>query len=375
MGSDSDRSIVIQRFRDRAELFGRVFLVTGKDSFESSGARKCLKRVLNWPTVCRFSDFTPNPKSEDVQRGIMEFKVFSPDNVVAVGGGSVIDMAKLINYFATNEIGTCDYIAGKRGTKQGKPLIAIPTTAGSGSEVTSFAVMYVDRTKYSVDQPSLLPNVAVVDPYLTESLPSHITAATGMDALGQAIESYWSVNSTGISKQYASQAIRLAISNLTAAVNRSDISARRAMAEAAHLAGKAINITRTTAPHAISYPLTAYFGVPHGHAVGLTLSCVLDYNSRVCEADLQDPRGCDYVRRTLDEIAGLLGHEDVGSACQGLDHLMEQIGLPSRLSELGVESEGDLECIVANGCTPARMKNNPRSFTVDSLRQLLLEIW
>jgi alcohol dehydrogenase class IV len=158
----------------------------------------------------------------------------------------------------------------------GKPLIAIPTTSGTGTEATCFAVVYIDKTKYSLKHSSILPDYTIIDPTLTHAMPPLVTAATGMDALAQAIESYWGVKSTHESQAYAREAITLTLAYLKAAC-QNEVEARDAMSRAANLAGKAINLTETTACHAVSYPITSYFNVPHGHAVALTLASMFGY--------------------------------------------------------------------------------------------------
>ncbi|MCK5473164.1 MAG: phosphonoacetaldehyde reductase, partial [Planctomycetes bacterium] len=233
----------------------RIFLVTAHDSYELSGAKGNLDKIFAGCQVQRFYDFSSNPKIEDVNKGLEAFKKIRPDVVIGVGGGSVIDMAKLINFFASNELEPSEYLKNPESKINiSRPLIAIPTTAGSGSEATAFAVLYIDKEKFSIDNEFVLPDVAIVDPDLTTSLPEYITAVTGMDALCQAIESYWCINSTDESKEFAKKAIELVMKNLKTAVNNPDRNSRLAMAKAANLAGKAINITKTTAPHAISYP-------------------------------------------------------------------------------------------------------------------------
>jgi len=235
----------------------KIFLVTGKNSYSTSGAQGFLRRLLHDYEVSRFSDFEANPKIEDVRKTVEIFKQVKCDTVIAVGGGSVMDMAKLANFLAVNDQDPLHYFGTKNDTAQKpKPLIAIPTTAGSGSEATSSAVLYADRQKFSVDNEFCLPDFAIVDPGLTMSLPKHITATTGMDALSQAVESYWNINSNEQSKVWAKGSIELIMPNIVTAVVKPCASARLAMAKAAHLAGKAINITRTTASHAISYPLS-----------------------------------------------------------------------------------------------------------------------
>jgi alcohol dehydrogenase class IV len=162
---------------------------------------------------------------------------------------------------------------------------------------------------------------------------------TGIDALAQAVESYWSVRSTSESQEYASQAIELIMSNLKRAVEDPNSESRLNMMIAANLAGKAINISKTTACHALSYYLTIHFQVPHGHAVGLTLARMLGYNYDVTEDDINDDRAAPFVRRTVLQLASLLRGKDVSEAARNIDALMEDIGLAGLTSELDVDDE------------------------------------
>lgn len=350
----------------------KIFLVSGKASYVGSGAKAILDRFLKKYSVYHFNDFNPNPKAEDIVKGISLFNKTKCDLVIAVGGGSVIDAAKSINLLAANKGNPIGYVLKRRRIEaKGKPLIAIPTTSGSGSEATMFAVVYIAKTKYSLEHEFMLPDYAIVDPQFTLNLPKAITASTGMDALCQAIESYWSVNSTDESKRYAKKAIKIAIKNLEKAVNSPSKKSRDAMSKAAHLAGKAINISKTTACHAISYPITSYFKVSHGHAVALTLPLMLAYNSSVKENDLLDKRGIDHVRNVIDEIIGIIGAKNPEDAGKIISDLMEKIGLKTRLSDLGIKRENDINLIIKNGFNPDRVKNNPRLLTEAALRVIL----
>ena len=352
-----------------------IFLVTGKASYEKSGAKAALGKILKNFNIARFCDFEENPKIENIKKGIKIFKKYKCGFVVAAGGGVAIDIAKSVNILSVNSESPKDYIFKKKLIqKKGKPLVAIPTTAGTGSEATKFVVVYIDKTKYSLEHDFILPDYAIVDPQFTMSLPGYVTASTGMDALSQAIESYWSVNSTNLSKKYAGKAIQLAIKNLPIAVNNPSRKSREAMSKAAHLAGKAINITRTTAPHAISYPITSYFSVPHGHAVALTLASVLKYNSQVTEQDLLDKRGITYVKKNINKIVNLLGAGNIDEACNKIKNLMAEIGLSAKLSGLGMAKRGSLDLIIKHGFNPSRINNNPRRLTEEVLRKMLNDL-
>ncbi len=354
----------------------KVFLVTGRRSFSACGAKASLDEILKDYHVCYFNEFQTNPKIEDINRGIEKFGTDNFDVVIAVGGGTVIDMGKLVSFFAANDLEPVEYLnSTKINIKKPKPLIAIPTTAGSGSEATSFAVLYIDKEKYSVDNKFILPNVAIIDAGLTISLPKYVTATTGIDALCQAVESYWNTNSNDESKGFAQEAIGLVINNLVTAVHGASSSARLAMAKAANLAGKAINITKTTAAHSISYPLTSYFGISHGHAVGLALSSLLFFNAEVAEQDVVDSRGVEYVKETINKLCTMLGVQTIQGAKQRIDAIISECGLQTRLSQLGVNSTEDIETIIANGFNPDRVTNNPRRVTKRDLRKILEMIY
>jgi alcohol dehydrogenase class IV len=353
---------------------GSILLVTGKSSFSLSGAEAVIAPMLSPYQVHRFSDFSNNPNIRDLQKGVESFRVYRPGLILAVGGGSVIDMAKLISVFATEEGDVEDYVLKHKEWKhRGQPLVAIPTTAGTGSEATQFATLYVDKRKYSVSDETLLPDVAIIDPLMTRNLPPYLTATSGMDALSQAIESYWSVYSTDQSKSYAREAIHIIANQLSRAVNRPTDDSRLYMARASHLAGKAINITKTTAPHALSYPLTSKFGVPHGQAVSLTLSGFIKYNYGVTKADLADRRGISYVRKTMEEISRYLGCESVRDSSIRVEEIMKDIGLATTFTDLGIDRHEAIECVI-NEVNIERLVNNPRRVSQAQMRELLQSI-
>ena len=169
----------------------------------------------------------------------------------------MIDMGKLINVFSSHTKKRVEIIKGKKKlNKRLNTFIAIQTTAGSGSEATHFAVVYYKNKKYSLADKNLIPDLAIVDFFFTKSLNKYVTACSGFDALSQAIESYWSVNSNAKSKMFSEKAIKILKKNLVQVVNRPTRKNREAVMLASHLAGKAINITKTTAPHALSYKIS-----------------------------------------------------------------------------------------------------------------------
>lgn len=352
----------------------KVFLISGKTSYKLCGAERILKPILKKYSVFNFTDFSPNPKLADIKRGIKLFRKYNPDIIIAVGGGSAIDVAKSINILAVQNCSPENYILKKKEiVKPGKKLITIPTTAGTGSEATCFSVIYIGKNKYSLKHKFILPDCSIIDSQFTFNLNKKITAETGADALAQAIESYWSVNSTTESKKYAEQAIKIIIKNLERAVNNPSSKTRIAMSRAANFAGKAINITETTACHAISYPITSYFGVAHGQAAAITLSSILNYNNLVLRVDVLDKRGVHYVRGAIKDIIKLLGANNCQNAQKKIEGILKNIGLATRFHELNILKK-DLKIILKNGFNPDRMKNNPRLMTKKDLWKILLDL-
>lgn len=258
----------------------RTLWVCRPKSFAESGAKEWAERSAG-RNLRIFCDFSSNPKIEDVERGVALFRALSAEAVVGVGGGSVLDMAKLVNYFGSRKIGLDEHLQAPASPAVPlRPLLAVPTTAGSGSEATHFAVVYRGQTKYSVADETIRPSHVLLVPEFTASMDAYQTACTGMDALAQGLESIWARGATDESRRSAREALRLALDHLAAAVNRPTPEDRAAMLEAAHLAGRAIDVSKTTGAHAFSYALTSEYGLPHGHAVGLLLPFFVDYHQR-----------------------------------------------------------------------------------------------
>jgi len=280
-------------------------LIKLKDITESNDFKKILivasERVLNTPFVMdaiknvgvdygSYTKFTPNPKMEEAKEGLEYFKKGNFDTILAIGGGSALDVAKYIK------------LHGKTS------LIAVPTTAGSGSEATRFAVVYENGEKQSINSVDIIPEFVVIEPKFLETLPVYQKKCTILDALCHSIESYWSVNSTPESKEIAGKAITLILKNYKDYVNNKN-EVNNDIMYASTLAGQAINITQTTAGHALSYKLTSVFDIPHGHAVALCLSKVwehLNNNIDLC----CDPRGKEYLSQTINELSNIISLDD-----------------------------------------------------------------
>ena len=327
----------------------KVLLVCGQ-AFDQLEIRDPLKRL----NAVRFSEFRPNPVYEDVCKGVERFRETGCDAILAVGGGSAIDTAKCIKLFCKMDP-SVNYLQ-QEYTDTGIFLAAIPTTAGTGSESTRHAVVYFQGEKQSISHPSLVPDHICLLPDVLKNLPLYQKKCTMLDALCQAIESWWSVNSTEESIAFSRGAIETILGHWKAYLEENDPAAAEKILLAANLAGKAINITATTAAHAMSYKLTSLYGIPHGHAVAVCLP-------EVWEAMLQptavctDPRGKEHLRQVLADLP-----MSVAQFRQLLEHLgMEYPTAGSRDRELE---------LLAASVNPVRLKNNPVSLDKNTLKAM-----
>jgi len=337
-------------------LAKRKFLLVNCGSFRYTG----LDKFFDAYDYVDFSDFTPNPLYEQVCAGVELFKKENCELIVAIGGGSAIDVAKCIKLY-------CKMPPEENYLKQSPvcsdvELVAIPTTAGTGSESTKHAVIYFAGEKQSISHPEIIPNYVVLDASSLKSLPVYQKKCTMMDALCQAIESYWAVKSNKESKGYSVKAICAIKENWEKYIfENSEIAASKIM-QAANYSGRAINITATTAAHAMSYKITSLYGFPHGHAVAVCLGQVWDYmlkNTKNCS----DPRGFKYLENTLSEIENIITPDYFNSM---LDKL--ELAFP-----ISTKKEEDLK-LLALSVNPVRLGNNPVALDVETLKDMYKRI-
>ena len=238
-----------------SEIKTQKFLLVCGKSFDLSKTKDVIEK-LGIPYI-RFSEFSSNPLYEDVVKGVSRFKEERCDTIVAVGGGSAIDVAKCIKLYSNMNEDIC--FLEQEYADSGVPIVAIPTTAGTGSESTRFAVIYYKGNKQSVAHESIVPDYAVLDSSLLKSLPVYQKKCTLMDALCQGIESWWSVNSTEESRLYSKKAVELILDNMAGYIEKNEESCAENILIASNYSGKAINITQTTAAHAMSYKITSMY--------------------------------------------------------------------------------------------------------------------
>lgn len=287
-----------------------------------------------------------------------------PDLIIAIGGGTILDTAKAAAILANNPGSVRDYVVGgeKEIARPGVPVVAIPTTSGTGSEVTPFAVVWDTKNKKKLTLASDLayPKVALVDPELTDNLPPEITANTGIDALAQAIESYWAKKHNPTSDIFALRAVKLIMINLEKAVNNPDRKSREMMAQGSLFAGLAFSNTATTICHAVSYPITIYWDVPHGQAVAITLPSFIEYSLSA-------------LKERKAPLLIALGVKDEKRAAKKVASLIRKAGLATKLSQLGIKKK-DIQLIVDEGFHLGRAGNAPKVPTPQELKGILEEI-
>jgi alcohol dehydrogenase class IV len=349
----------------------RVLVVTGSNSFQACGAKEIINNCLKDYQVTYFSDFEVNPRLVDAKRGVELATGNSIELIISVGGGSVLDMAKLIKALYSNPDEALNLAKGiAKVSDPHIPLIAVPTTAGSGSESTHFAVVYVEDMKYSLADSCLLPNDIILDGNLTLSATRYQKACNVLDALSQSIESAWAVGSTAESLVFSFEALDLCVKNFSGYVNSTgNPIVAQAMIKASNLAGQAINITKTTAAHAWSYSLTKKYGVPHGHAVWVTLPQIFEIHS-TSHADLvSDPRGPEHLMAVMEKLKDILSISTEDNIGTHFEYMLASIGVKANIEiDFGISERARSE--LSRNVNQERLQNNPVTFTPSSIKKI-----
>lgn len=311
-----------------------------------------------------FSDFQPNPRYESVCEGVRLFHEAGCEAIIAVGGGSALDVAKCIKLFSNMEEDS-DYLAQKI-VPNTIPLMAMPTTAGTGSEATRFAVIYRNGEKQSIADDSAIPEAVLMDASALVTLPPYQKKATMLDAFCHAIESYWSVNATRESMTYSKDAIEQILRHMDGYL-AGTVEDCEGMLWAANTAGKAINITQTTAGHAMCYKLTTLYGIAHGHAAALCVAKLWKHMVLACAPGAK-PNGWMTLENVFDELAAAMGADGRLEAAEKFQRIVDSMQLP------GVRAHGQDFELLKRSVNPVRLKNNPMPLTEQTIDQLYHEI-
>lgn len=327
-------------------------------------AQADFKLFLKEQNAVTFTDYSPNPKYEEAIAGFTFFKEQRCDSIVAIGGGSCIDVAKAIKLFSG--LNPDKHFLEQAPRYVDLKFVAAPTTAGTGTESTRYAVLYFKDDKQTLTNDSLVPDLCLLNEKFLENLPPYYKKASLLDAFCQAIEAYWSVNANELAKEYAEKAIRIILQNYRKYIEN-DHSLNKQIMRASNFAGRAINITQTTAPHAMSYKITTLTGVAHGHAVSMCLPYVYEYMiANIDQAN--DPRGEAYILQTFKELAILFNVNEKNLAAK----------LQSIISEFNLKiPEIDLEVvdILATSVNAERLKNSPVYIDERNVKTIYLKVF
>ena len=341
---------------------GRVFLVTGRRSLRAGGNLQRVVDSIGSARVTLFDKVTPFPSPDLVDSALDVCRSASASIVVAVGGGSAMDLGKSVAILMTHDGASRDYGSGRKSfLSPGLPFVALPTTSGSSSEVTLGAALWDFEAKRSMALRSRLmfPKVAIVDPELAMSMPRSVAAVTGMDPFTSSFESYWSLESQPIADVLNLEVIRLFAANLERSCIQGDLESRSACSLAATISGIACSNTSPNVCHAIGSPLTVFWGTDHGQAVGLTLATFLRWNAPA-------------ISPKLPALWDALGVRDLDEATDRITQMMERCGLETRLRGLGV-GDGEIDMLVEHiGWDRTRML--PRPLEREDARRLLYEL-
>ena len=349
----------------------RIAVIRGNKSYPEALMKEALQGVHSQDSVIEFSGFSPNPKYEEFQKGLEALRDFQPDLVVGCGGGSILDMAKMLRYFAATS-GTDEEIAN---ALKGGPvtesaaytpsLVLMPTTAGSGAESTEFSVIYFGSAKYSFLRKELKPDFVIADPALIRHAPGSVLASSAMDAISQSIESIWARGATSESRQDAREALLLMWGSAADAILTRSEDSLKNIIKGSNLAGQAINVSKTTGNHALSYRITSDYGVPHGHCVGMLLPEFFKLHEKLWH---QEPQRAQSAIAAQSEIYSALGFGSSAELVAGFVRFIEELGLES-FATLNSRYSFDAAPIV-DSVNVERLGNHPIELTRDDLLSL-----
>ena len=358
---------VIKYIQDKN--FKKIFVLCGKKSFVNSGAKILLKKTKNDNQIKLFYKSSDIPILEELINIVKEIKNFKPNLILAIGGGTVIDYAKIANLVdivpnLKKLVINYSYPLKKKYAK----LAVIPTTAGSGAEVTSNAVIYVDSIKYSFESELLIPDNYFLVPEFIISAPNKIKASSGFDAIAQATESLISKKSNSLSVDYATKSLKISIEKYISFLNDPNLKNAAEMSVAANLAGKAINISKTTAPHAVSYPFTSLYNINHGHAVSLFFEKFFEFNF----TNLEKSETNFDLKERFNLIFNIFNVKNFQEFSTKITLVKQKAKLEDNLEKLNINLKENTHNII-EGINLLRLANNPIKINEKNILDLMLK--
>ena len=319
-----------------------------------------------------YLDIEPEPPVEHLEEVHAKLANEKYDVYIGLGGGSVLDSVKILAVMATTGLSVRDMLNGKPITKPGIPMILIPTTSGTGSEVTPNAIVTIpeEELKVGIVSPYFLPKVALLDPMLTLSLPKPVTAATGMDAFTHAIESYISNKANALSDMFALEAIRLISRSLVTAYSEGDnIQAREDMLIGSMYGGMALTAAGTAAVHALAYPLGGKYKIAHGVSNAMLLPHVMRFNKDACKERLRVAAEAMGI-----EVKHLGASEAADQAIERMEEWVRQVHIPQDLGAYGVTADDLDDLAVAASKVTRLLNNNPKPLSLDDMKAIYAKL-
>lgn len=340
----------------------KIVIVAGEHFKYSSDYRLLVQKLGNYFELTTYKPVIAASNFRSIDNLSNFCRTNNFDTVVAIGGGTILDVAKSAALLAKNTGSIKDFLQkNKPILKKGIKIVAVPTTAGTGSEVTPWATVWAEDKKYSFSSNYMFPEIALVDPQNTDSLTPKITAESGIDALCQAIESYWNKNHNPVSDQYALKSINLIYQNLKKAVKYGSKKHRDNMMLGSLWGGLSFSNTQTTICHALSYPITIHWKINHGQATSITLPLFIKIFFPLLTA-----ARLDKILRALDSKTPL-------EASLKTELLMSKIGLKIKLSQLDINKKG-VTLIIRETVDQSRLLNSPFIPSISQLKTLLMTI-
>lgn len=351
---------------------GKVLIVTGPSVQKAGILDKVMsfleKEDLKIDVNIQDRD-TPEPATDVVEDTAKIAQKGDFDVIIGVGGGSILDVAKMASALMTNPGKTRDYFGKEKVTKRGKPTIMIPTTAGTGAEMTKHAI-FLEResnVKKAVASNNLLPNVAIVDPMLTVSCPSHVTASAGIDAFIHAAEPFISKNANAVTEVIALEAVRIITRWLGPAyADGQDLEARYYMSLGSMMSGMVLNNSGTSLVHALSYPIGGEYHSPHGVTLSALLATCFEF-AIVARRD----KMVRLAQAMGEEIEGLSAREAAALTPQAIRYLVQSVGLPNSLTQLGVKDRSNLQYWAEEAHKEQRLlSRSPVDLSVEDIKKI-----
>ena len=355
-----DKFTEISSILDQCLIY-RPLVVTDNGIIKTGSAEKLSSFILESGRKTEiFSDVEPNPSIHTVEKALRSGQEYGFDGIIALGGGSPMDVAKTVAIRANNDVDVRDLEGLDKFTNKPLPVMAIPTTAGTGSEVTPFAVITDTNKNYklTIFSNRILPVAALLDGSMVTNLPAPLAASTGLDALTHAIEAYTSLFSSSYSDAFAEKAIRMIGSNLLKFVsNRKNIQAANNMLLASLFAGLAFGHARLGNAHAMAHPLGGYFNVPHGVANAILLPYIMEYNKISC------PEKFEIIAELLSKPS------DAKQAVNAVREMNSELEIPEKLTDVGVDPNY-IQTMAKDAMKSGNIQANPRQSTIKDIELL-----